>query len=286
MSKSRLALFAVILFIASCAKQEPAPNTSSAEATIDTSSASTAASMTTGGPSPSPTLGPNHFKFWKVRPVPAGVAVSLTGQFDKETWWDARLRTVEYLGNPVDKNHEGIRDEKLHLVAYSLQAKAQPLRTVGFVNQFTKEEPNGIANWRLGQPALLLVPADKKLEGEPEKPPKADHFVCYEVLEPVKPFPRPLTLLDQFDRRQKKIEEIRELKPAYFCVPVRKRYKDQNEPILDPQNHLAVYRINPPEKFSITAMTWDQFDRRKLEVLNSELLAVPSLKRNWNEAKK
>jgi hypothetical protein len=303
MTKSRLALLGIILlivFITACQKNEStATATDSAGATAATSASATAGTATSASVSatstattatsatipPPPPPPRDHFKFWKVKPVETSVTVLLMGQFDKEQWWEAKVRTADYLGNPVDKNGEGIPDPKLHLVAYSIAAKPEPMRTVALKNQLTKGEPNGMANWRLGQPALLLVPADKKLDGKPEPPPRGDHFVCYQVLDP-KPFKRGLRLVDQFDQRQKKIEEIRELTPAYFCVPVQKNYKDRKEPIIDPVNHIAIYKINPPESYPIMAMTWDQFAPQKLNVLNSELLGVPSLKGSWSAVKK
>jgi hypothetical protein len=225
---------------------------------------------------------PDHFKFWKVRPVETQLTVWLKGQFDEKEW-RADLRTVNYLGNPVDKNKEGIPNEKLHLIAYSIRADKQVSRTVWLTNQFFPKEP---AAWRLGQPAWLLVPADKVLKGEPGKPPVSTHYVCYSVEKP-EPFSRPVALVDQFDRLMKDAEKIERLEPVYFCVPVQKKVTETISKILDPNTHLAVYKIFPPDKLPkpIIALTRDQFAGRKLEVWNSELLGVPSVKRKWEAAK-
>jgi hypothetical protein len=221
---------------------------------------------------------PNHYKFWKVKPIEVSATVSLMGQFDRDREWRADLRSINYLGNPVDKNKEGIPNEKLHLVAYSLRAARQPLRTVVISNQFTRESV-----WRLGQPEWLLVPADKVLRGEPGKPPKGDHYVCY-VVEGPQAFARQVTLLDQFDALMRRPERIERLIPAYFCVPVQKRFRDTTSRIIDRATHLAIYRIAPTEPLRepIVAVTRDQFGAHRQQVLGSELLAVPTIKRKWD----
>jgi hypothetical protein len=203
------------------------------------------------------------------------------GQFDNNKEWRADLRTINYLGNPVDKNKEGIPNAKLHLVAYSLRTEPQPPRTVVFTNQFWKESV-----WRLGQPAWLLVPSAKALKGEPGKPPAGNHYVCYAV-EGQQPFSQPVMLMDQFDALMKKAEKIDRLEPAFFCVPVQKKFKGISK-ILDRQTHLAIYKIYPPEPLAqpIAALTMDQFGGHKLVVTGSELLAVPSIKRKWEVVKK
>jgi hypothetical protein len=221
---------------------------------------------------------PNHYKFWKVKPIAVSARVSLMGQFDGEKEWRADLLSINFLGNPVDKNKEGIPNEKLHLVAYALRAARQPVRTVVISNQFTRESV-----WRLGRPAWLLVPADKVLRGEPGEPPKGDHYVCYVVVGP-RAFSRPVTLRDQFDARMKRTERIERLTPAYFCVPVQKRFRETTSRIIDPATHLAIYRIAPAESLArpIVALTRDQFGAHRQQVLGSELLAVPSIKRKWD----
>lgn len=224
----------------------------------------------------------DHFKFWKVKTIEAPNTVSLLGQFDGKKEWRAALRTINYLGNPVDKNKEGIVNPKLHLVAYSLRAETQPARVVWFTNQFAKEP----TKWQLGQPAWLLVPAAKSLNGKAGAPPVATHFACYTV-DGQKAFSRSVTLLDQFDKLSESIEKIEQLTPAYFCVPVQKRFKDKVEKILDPKTHLAIYKISPQvtPKNPIEAFTNDQFGARGQIVLGPEFLAVPSIKQKWTPAK-
>jgi hypothetical protein len=221
----------------------------------------------------------DHFKFWKVKTIEAPNTVSLLGQFDGKKEWRAALGVIRYLGNPVDKNKEGIVNPKLHLVAYSIRAETQPARMVWFTNQFAKAP----AKWQLGQPAWLLVPAAKSLNGKAGSPPAATHFVCYTV-DGQQAFSRSVTLLDQFDKLSEGgVEKIDQLTPAYFCVPVQKRFKDKVAKILDPKTHLAIYKISPQvtPKNPIEAFTNDQFGARDQIVLGPELLAVPSIKQKW-----
>jgi hypothetical protein len=222
----------------------------------------------------------DHFKFWKVKTIEAPNTVSLLGQFDGKKAWRAALGTINYLGNPVDKNKEGIVNPKLHLVAYSIRAETQPARMVWFTNQFAKVP----AKWQLGQPAWLLVPAAKSLSRnqKPGAPPVATHFVCYTV-DGQQAFSRSVTLLDQFDKLSERIEKIEQLTPAYFCVPVQKRFKEKVEKILHPDTHLAIYKISPQvtPKNPIEAFTNDQFGARDQIVLGPEFLAVPSIKQKW-----
>jgi hypothetical protein len=218
----------------------------------------------------------DHFKFWKVEPVPFQRQVKLKGQFDKAAW-PAQIDSVQYLGNPVRKNNEPIHDPKTHLVAYFLHQSGRPgpRRWVRFSNQFAAR-----ALWRLTDPAMLLVPAGKTFPQMPPSPPTGtlDHFVCYRVLQTT-PVIRPVTLLDQFDQKRDKAESIRQLQPVYFCVPVEKN----GEPITNKRVHLAIYNIAPRASFQppITVWTRDQLRRSILKVTESVMLAVPSQKTGW-----
>jgi hypothetical protein len=273
MRKTRLAILGILL-ICSCKQRESA--TATETATTQTADTATVTGTATTAQTP-PTVPPpklDHFKIWKVqahqmKPVP----VQLKGQFDKDLW-KAEVRSLEYLGNPADKNKEGIHDQRLHYVAYAIRAEQQPARAIQVQNQFTGEKWQ---EWRLAQPAWLLVPADKKLQGKPENPPKADHFVCY-AAENGSVVQKPVTLSDQFD--QGKIEEIKELKAAFFCVPVSKQREGREpEPVIDRETHLAVYAIRPPRDYPKPVWTNDQFGQQELRVLRSEFLAVPSHKK-------
>lgn len=239
-------------------------------------------------PTPAPTR--DHFKFWKVVSVPVDESVQLLGQFDGETWWEASVDSIEYVGNPTRKNYRNtitlITDPDLHLVAYSITpALGQPRRTVVIENQLGFVV-GSINSWTLGDPELLLVPAGKTFSPTVAKrPARGDHFVCYAVVEPRLLY-RELTLNDQFDMRRQTAEQITELEPAYFCVPARKRHgRAVAQPLVDATTHLAIYRIRPitvlPLRTRFQVSTADQFGTRTLRVRGSRMLAVPTIKSSW-----
>lgn len=227
-----------------------------------------------------------HFKFWRVAGNASAREVRLRGQFDPGRWWRATTTHAQYLGNPTSKTHDGkgtkVDNTELHYVAYGLRAELrQRRRTVTFVNQFTTAAG---ARWTLSQPSLLLVPAGKKPDpGQPNKPDQGDHFVCYSVERGVQAGVA-LSLEDQFDLLWNSVEQIRALTPAYFCVPVMKKYLDAPEqPLLDDKTHLAIYTISPQEnpRTPLTVNTADQFGPLQLRVIDSYMLAVPSIKNRW-----
>lgn len=221
----------------------------------------------------------DHFKFWAVQVVPFADTVRLRGQFDSATW-TARIESVQYLGNPVRKNSEPILDSTTHLVAYFLKQseRPQPRRWVKLSNQITRDS----ATWHLTDPALLLVPAGKSLSSTPPPAPggKLSHFLCYVVLESpaiVKSY----RLVDQFDVRREKVENVTHLEPAFFCVPVQKN----GEPIRNEKVHLALYDLTPRDSLKppVTVVTRDQLRTGPLQVIESLLLAVPSRKLSWGK---
>jgi hypothetical protein len=222
----------------------------------------------------------NHFKIWKIGTKKFQRGVTLLGQFDKETRQDAVIEAAEWLANPVNKNGEGVPNPEQHLVGYFLKppAKPAPKRWVVLSNQFHPEKAETM--WHLGNPVALLVPASKVYEGQPPAPPTGiDHFECY-VVEGAKGFPQPVVLEDQFDVKLKKPEKISDLLPVFFAVPVSKDLG----PITNPQAHLAIYDITPKTiggKPPIKVITRDQFGVLELQVEESILLAVPSLKLKW-----
>lgn len=217
----------------------------------------------------------DHYKFWQVGERKFSETMELFGQCDKSPW-TAEIGSAMYLGNPVDKVHDGnhvpIGNQKLHYVAYAIGEHApQPRRRVTFSNQFT----DGDVTWDLGEPVFLLVPAGKVFEGQPPIPP-GDHFVCYTIAggEPVK---TNVTLEDQFDVLRQKPEEINLLIPRLYGVPVEKR-RDGKEPEVpkDKKTQLAIYEFLF-DSFDTVVNTADQLASHKLQVQLSQWLAVPSL---------
>lgn len=289
MRNIRRASLGILLLLAFFACK-PREDTTTTATTDTTSTASyTAATDTTSTTAlPQDEFKLDHYKFWKVKPYRAkGEEVYLQGQFDRVEW-PANLVSIQYLANPTDKSDVSgqalarIKNENLHYVVYEIKAvKDQPVRDIQVTNQFAKEEP-----WQIRQPRLLLVPASKRVilpnirVTPPDDPPKADHFVCYDASP--HELAKVLLLADQFDRLidPKHVEQIGQLTTQYFCVPVQKRVgKKLPEPVIDRETHLALYKINPPETYTVQAATRDQFGLRTLDATNSELLGVPSRKR-------
>jgi hypothetical protein len=216
----------------------------------------------------------DHFKIWKVEKLTFQRPVRLKGQFDQAPW-QTQVESIEYVANPVEKNDKPIRFRSRHLVAYFLRQSEEggPRRWVTFTNQF------GAARWRLTDPALLLLPASKVLDGDPPEPPGGlDHFLCY-IVRQTSPVAGPIKLIDQFDRRRDAVERIQQLDPAFFCVPVEK----DGKPRVHPEVHLALYDLDPGTSLdqAITVRTRDQFGARTLKATQSLLLAVPSTKTDW-----
>lgn len=267
MTKKRLAFLGVVLILCSC---KPAQ---------------TASSQSRPRPRPRP-INPlpkfplDHYKFWKVDGgKPAGKPVMLKGQFDRRPWKTV-VKMPEYIANPVNKKRrdtpeQPIQNEKLHYVAYSIDPDPNqpPPPLIEVTNQFGTKRP-----WRLQRAMWLLVPADKRLEGAADNPPKGDHFVCYAAEGAQAQIP--VTLMDQFDKLMEKPEDVRDFAPALFCVPVSKQREGKpTEEIHDERTHLAIYRIASTKVTKpIPISTNDQFGPQKLNVLYSEYLGVPSLK--------
>ena len=278
MTRRYLGALGIALALSFCAKEAKPPAADTATTSADTAAGIQPAAE--AGSSPAFHL--DHFKFWKVKSIPFEAGIALKGQFDKDGW-RARVRSLEYLGNPVDKNAEGIQNEKLHYLGYVIETGPQPKRSVTLRNQLTVSEPNGVVTWTIGPPTLLLNPAAKShvIITPPPSPPDGSHFACYRVLDP-KPLGPPIRLSDQFDKKREKIEQITKLLPVFFCVPVVKTHDGKESPILDEKTHLAIYRIDPQDAFAISVMAVDQFGVKSPSSEHSEMLAVPSLKLAWN----
>jgi hypothetical protein len=227
----------------------------------------------------------DHFKFWAILPVPFSANVSLLGPFDNAAWWSADVSSILYVANPTNKTHGDhktkIENPNLHYVAYSLKAtKPQPAREVTFQNQFTTQPET----WKISDPTFLLLPAGKEFFPEPAKKQNGDHFVCYATLAPSTIMMK-VTLQDQFDVKRDKDEVLKGLQPAYFCAPAQKKHaSDPVQPLLDAKTYVAVYKIFPQEMWNRRVNTVDQFGERRLDVIGSRLLAVPSTKVEWKAA--
>jgi hypothetical protein len=213
----------------------------------------------------------DHFKVYEVDPVTVNQQVYLrNGQFDPDPV-GVTLDKLLYFANPVEKNDEKIKDRNAHFTWYHFDQSA-PQRSVTFDNQFDPQI--GQQTWTLGDLQYLLVPAYKQ-EADLSPPRDLDHYKAYAVLDPLGPMPISVVLTDQFDPRFGGSQTVKELTPAFFCVPVQ---KNEHE-ISHPEEDLAVYRFDPPPvvpQFEVPVK--DQFGQQVLRVIQPLFLCVPSFK--------
>jgi hypothetical protein len=208
-----------------------------------------------------------HFKVYEVIPVPVNERVNLRkGQFDPDPV-DVALGALLFFANPVQKNNEPINDRDAHFTWYRF-GQSTPKRSVTFDNQF------GQQTWTIGDPQFLLVPAHKR-EADHSPPRALDHYKAYVVLDPVNPIPLSLVLADQFDPRLGGSPTLKELTPAFFCVPVQKN----DHEIIHPEEDLAVYLFDAsPLDQPFGVPVEDQFGQKELVVTQPRFLCVPSSK--------
>ena len=222
-----------------------------------------------------PVFRTEHFKIYRVEinQPPINVPVELKGQFEPPQGRPRRHKAVllMFFGLPVSKNGQRIRNPRTHLSWYRLAGAAEPVRTVGIVNQF------GTDVLAIGDPEFLLAPAVKQ-KGEQPKPEDVprdvSHFKAYRVLRH-KPFePRTVALRDQFDKEPVKFKLDA---PILFCVPVEKTAGNNKFPVVNPEEHLVIYPITP-RNYQEVRPVWDQFKGGLLRNFRAYFLAVPSLK--------
>jgi hypothetical protein len=270
-----------VIGLATCSRPPEAPPAPSA------TSASSSGLEAAAPDTPLRTFALVHYRFWHATPT-AGNAriptvVDLLGKFDSVKW-KARVLDPEYIANPVEKTHGRVtasyKPDDVHLVMYGLrleQPDDPPAPPTTFINQFESKP----VTWHLSAPYKLLVPADKKLRGEPTDPRRGDHYVCYSVSNDTN-IRTTLTLSDQFQVWIKKIsgdENVRHLTPAYFCVPANKTRTGYAErPLINNTDCMAIYRIAPPAELKkpLIAKTADQFGSFTFDVHNADMLGVPS----------
>jgi hypothetical protein len=224
----------------------------------------------------------DHYKFWILDPVPFERTVRVRGQFGGPR--SITTIALDLIGNPVSKNGGQVQFPERHLTAYTIQPPVpsvpEPRRRVLLSNQFTEA-----AEWHIGDPKMLLVPAGKTFDDAyPTEPkPPYTHYLCYEVHRG-EPVMRDVELYDQFDKAIGKPEIVGPLFPDMFAIPVDKN----EEPMANEKVHLAIYRFQPREglKDPLFIRTSDQF-LPLLPILEKVIgprsLAVPSFKLDWSE---
>jgi hypothetical protein len=210
--------------------------------------------------------GRNHYKTWRIQPqtIPP-TSVFVQDQFMEDS---LTLTGLEFLSNPVVKIFENdtsnIISPNDHLTWYKVFGR-DTLIQVGWVNQF-QTEPIPIP---IDSVEYLLVPTQK----EPHAPPVGlDHYKCYRIAMPTGWMELNFTLQDQFDPIPEEITAIST--PVYFCAPCQKN----DEPMFDTVTHYVAYLISPQTTSSESRLTIDQFGDHSIQVMQSEMLLVPSKK--------
>jgi hypothetical protein len=222
----------------------------------------------------------DHYKVWILYRSEYRSNPRTFGQFDAFARWRSTIG-LDFIANPVAKNGVAPQFPEHHLTGYALEppppSQPEPHRRVVLSNQFGDSQ-----EWHIGDPVLLFLPAGKSVMDDP-LPEKQDgtHYLCYQVLRGDM-VDTEVTLSDQFDERLGVTETVGPLFPAFFGVPVEKN----GEPIGDPDVHYAFYRFQPRAGTPpIYIHTVDQFIPVLPvfhTVLGPTMLAVPSLKLDWN----
>jgi len=189
------------------------------------------------------------------------------------------VEEVEVLGNPADKNGEGVVNPDAHLVGYEIEADEDEQRgqqnKLRVANQFGEVT---VKTW--WAPDQLLVPSAKGLSGPvlPLEEPGTDHFLCYRVWIPLgAPRFEPVQVMvaDQFEEPTL----FAVLRPKRFCNPVDKN----QEGIINPDSHLICYTVIPT-KFELrqhrrrSVYVNNQFGPLQLDTRRPRALCVPSSK--------
>ena len=225
---------------------------------------------------PTPAL--DHFKCYGTLPLePLDLSVGLQDQFH-DYYFDATVLENIMFCNPVDKVHVTTTtssNDDNHLTVYKIATETD-WWTVTVDNQFNDAAvPQTLTVYG---PVALAVPTQKLVPGDHGLPKYLDHYLLYEVWEPV-PVNVTVDLDDQFDGVA---ENVTVGPPIYFANPAVKGYVD-HAGMWDPEEHLLFYAISDNDEFLPAVIVNNQFQEELfLELFDfDELLAVPSVKVDW-----
>ncbi len=225
----------------------------------------------------------NHFKLYEVKSAKPfiPIVVELKDQFDKYPH-KAKLVTISYFANPVEKRHDrvtyGIAFPNAHLTWYKFQTDVKPVkRVVKIKNQFGEQK-------LVLEEALFLAVPTQKIERGSTMPKEFNHFKAYRVVEgDFKPVE--VVLKDQFDKEPIKVKVI---KPFLFCNPVEKIKGKEKTPVFNERYHLTCYFIDPkglassaPKSIGIV----NQLEKNQLYPQQYFVLCVPTDKLSVEEIK-
>ena len=233
---------------------------------------------------PTPPL--DHFKCYSTQPEEPleWPPVDVWDQFH-DYYLDALVLDSMMFCNPVDKVHGTVETSSNldnHLTVYKIGAETD-WWTVTVDNQFN--DAAAAQTLTVYGPVALAVPTQKLTPGDHGMPKYLDHYLLYEVWEPV-PVNVTVDLDDQFPGVA---ENVTVGPPIYFANPAVKGYVDYaGAGIWDPEEHLLFYAISDNEEFyDPEAPVWvkNQFFPEEPWPLYlspiEQLLAVPSVKVDW-----
>jgi hypothetical protein len=229
---------------------------------------------------PTPPL--DHFKCYQTLPQdPLELVMDVWDQFHEEYLYTWVMDPMMFC-NPVDKVHgtvETSSNPDNHLTVYNLHGETtKGWWTVTVDNQFNDAAvPQTLTVYG---PVALAVPTQKVEPGPHGMPKYMDHYLLYEVWEPV-PVDEIVDLDDQFPDVAANVTVG---PPIYFANPAVKGYVDHSG-LWDPDEHLVFYAISDNPEFLPAVMIRNQFFPEEpwpLELIPVEqLLAVPSVKTEW-----
>jgi len=184
--------------------------------------------------------------------------VTLVDGFETKS---ALVQKPDTLCHPADVDDEGIDDTTAHLACYGIrEAGAFPARSVLVRNRF------GDQTMTLLRPRQLCVPSETDHVASNLN---VDHYKCYKVSHTSPAFARQnVATTDQWVSTTTSV-----LKPTAFCNAVNKN----NEGIMDPDAHLACYKMKDPGRLvPRSVVVDDQFGEETREAVAARTLCVPS----------
>ena len=169
---------------------------------------------------------------------------------------------LDKFATPVQKNGEPMFNAMMHQTWWQIH-DPQPVWEVVLDNQF------GLQTWQVTDGRYLVLPA---LKFDPSPIPPWNHYKCYDAVGP--PVDIPVVLVDQFWT----YEGIAAL-PEQFCNPCQKEvFEGEIYPIIEPEVHLACYRLEPAEIVAFAADAFDQFGMWPVMLEETCWLCLPTEK--------
>ncbi len=186
--------------------------------------------------------------------------IGLTDQFGSYT---VDVLVHDKFANPTEKNGEPILFPEVHQTWWRVDP---PIPTAGYDVEI--ENQFGTQRWRLAEVEYLVLPARKN---EPGPLLEHNHYLGYRAVGDTLGIP--VLLIDQWGGVSAVVTY-----PELLLTPVEKSVPGGVFPIIDPEAHLAVYRIEPPQSYQTTFVAFDQFGEWP-NVANEHIwLCVPSWK--------